>query len=540
LSATSNKRWGLIVGGAAVVALGVFAYIKFATGPQEKEFSLIKPWFEPQGSGEVLSSGFFWVHRQCHESLVDTEVSGQILKRSAADVNRRGPRTWAFRISADAKWSDDGKAVTADDFVNAFTARSEKIRAPEFLRIKKVTAEKSTANNIVNNDALTVELNGDEDAALDMATLGSIWLTPLKLKKDSKWSWATELSGPCDGPFVPRQRDGEFILTRNQHWREFKPEYISVVKVTLDKDQSKKSNTQMELFQKGALSFVGPGSDDGLSSEKRAVYGRGFLEPKAYYMLINPRGSLGSGSYAAFPHHATNRGELAGVLTGTDKLFVNFRVLPLSLLSKDSLGQPVQLPPVNLESALEARQALGIKDTSVTPDKMVSPFKKGLKILANKDERMSPIVERFGARIKANYNIDSQIEAYEHLDKLPQNWDVLFFSVNTDSGIYGWSREMASAITKAIPSRADLAAKFLSLAKDKSETRISPKAVSTVLEIDALAPQRSVIIPVGQFGYEILIEAGVIDVSLSGEGRLDPDVSRARRLVINKSQGAKS
>jgi ABC-type transport system substrate-binding protein len=141
LSATSNKRWGLIVGGAAVVALGVFAYIKFATGPQEKEFSLIKPWFEPQGSGEVLSSGFFWVHRQCHESLVDTEVSGQILKRSAADVNRRGPRTWAFRISADAKWSDDGKAVTADDFVNAFTARSEKIRAPEFLRIKKVTAE---------------------------------------------------------------------------------------------------------------------------------------------------------------------------------------------------------------------------------------------------------------------------------------------------------------------------------------------------------------------------------------------------------------
>ncbi len=487
----------------------------------------------------MLSSGFFWVHRQCHESLVDTEVSGQILKRSASDVNRLGPRTWTFKISADAKWSDDGKSVTADDFVNAFTARSEKIRAPEFLRIKKVTAEKSTANNIVNNDALTVELNGDEDAALDMATLGSIWLTPLKLKKESKWSWATELSGPCDGPFVPRQRDGEFILTRNQHWREFKPEYISVVKVTLDKDQSKKSNTQMELFQKGALSFVGPGSDDGLSSEKRAVYGRGFLEPKVQYMLINPRGVLGSGNLAAFPHFATNRGELAGVVTGIDKLFVMFRVLPLSLSRQDANGQPVQMPPVNLESTLDARQTLGVKDKSTPVDQIVPPFKKELKILANSDPRMSPIVERFGARIRANYKIPFNVETYESLDKLPASWDVLFFTVSTENGLFGWSREMAQAISKAVPSRGDLASKFLSLAKDKSETRISPKAVSTVLEIDALAPQRTVIIPVGQFGYEILIESGVIDVALSGEGKLDPDVSRARRLTPSKPQDVK-
>ncbi len=539
MSATSNKRWGLIVGGAAVVALGVFAYIKFATGPQEKEFSLIKPWFEPQGSGEVLSEGFFWVHRQCHENLVDTDPEGPMTKRSATDVNRTGARTWKFRLSPTAKWSDDGKPVTADDFVNAFTARAGKIKAPQFLRIKKISAEKSTASDIVNNDLLVVELNGAEDQGLDMATLGSVWLTPLKLKKDAEWSWDKELSGPCDGPFVPRQKNGEIVLTRNQHWREFKPEYISVVKVKLDNSSSSKSDKQLELFRKGTLSFVGPGSSESSSDVKRTVYGRAFVEPKAQYILINPRGTLGSGTLAALPHFAINRGELIGMSGGIEKLFAMFRVLPLSLLNRDSAGQPVRLPPINLESVIDARHAMGVKDDTLPIDKIVPPFKKELKILANDDARMGPIVERFAGRLKANYNINSLIENYQTIDKLPANWDLLFISVSTADGVYGWARDLSHAISKAIPSRSDLAAKIASIAKDKTETRISPKAVTTALEIDALAPSKTVIVPIGQFGYEILIEDGVIDVALSGEGRLDPDVSRARRLVITKPQDKK-
>lgn len=539
MSATSNKRWGLIVGGAAIVALGALVYTQFWGGSKEKEFSLLKPWFEPQGSGEVLSEGFFWVHRQCHENLVDTDSEGSMAKRSATEVNRIGERTWKFRISNAAKWSDDGKPVTADHFVDAFNARTGRIKAPEFLRIKKVSAEKSTSSDILNNDLLIVELSGAADQTLDMEALGSPWLTPLKLKKDSEWSWAKELSGPCDGPFVPNQHKGEFILTRNEHWREFKPEYISVVRVKLDSNAAAKTDNQLELFRKGTLSFVGPGTSGTSPEIRRAVYGRAFLEPKAYYILINPRGTLGAGSLSSLPHFAINRGELVGVLNSLDKLFAMFRVLPLSLMNRDSLGQPVRLPPINLESVLEARHALGIKDDTLPIDKIVPPFKKELKILANDDTRMEPVVERFAARLKANYNINSAVEGYETLDKLPTNWDVLFVSISTAEGVYGWAKELSSVISKVIPSKADLAAKISSLAKDKTETRISPKAVNTVLEIDALAPHKTVILPLGQFGYEILIEDGVIDVAVSGEGRLDPDVSRARRLVINKSQDKK-
>ena len=532
------KRWG-IVGGVIVIAVGAAIYVNYGMGPREKEFSLIKPWFEPQGAGEVLSEGFFWVHRQCHENLVDTDPEGSMAKRSAAEVNRTGARTWKFRVSPTAKWSDDGKALTADDFVNAFAARTGRIKSPEFLRIKKISAEKSTASDIVNNYLILIVLNGDADQKLDMATLGSPWVTPLKLKKDMEWSWTKELSGPCDGPFVPNLNKTEFTLTRNQHWREFKPEYISIVKVKLDNRSSQKTDNQLELFRKGSLSFVGPGSSESMSDVKRAVYGRAFLEPKAQYILINPRGTLGSGTLAAVPHFAINRGELVGVSSGIDKLFAMFRILPLSLMNRDSAGQPVRLPPINLESVIDARHALGIKDDTLPIDKIVPPFTKELKILAHDDARMDPVVERFAARLKANYNINSEIENYENLEKLPANWDVLFVTISTADGVYGWAKDLSHAISKAIPSRSDLAAKITSIAQAKSEIRISPKAVATALEIDALAPNKTVILPLGQFGYEILIEDGVIDVAVSGEGRLDPDVSRARRLVINKSQDKK-
>ncbi|MEI6834267.1 MAG: hypothetical protein WCL28_09780, partial [bacterium] len=50
MSKPFTNRWGLIVGGAAVIAVGAFVYLKFGTASKEKEFSLIKPWFEPQGA----------------------------------------------------------------------------------------------------------------------------------------------------------------------------------------------------------------------------------------------------------------------------------------------------------------------------------------------------------------------------------------------------------------------------------------------------------------------------------------------------------
>lgn len=539
MSSKSIKKWRVILGGTVIVTIGAFLYMKFWRVDDERAFSLIKPWLEPEGDGQRLSDGFLWIHRQCHENLVDVTPHGMLTRQSAADVNRTGPRTWTFRISETSRWSDDGKSVMADDFVEAFKARASKIKASEFLRIKNVAAETSTANSVINNNVVTVELNGDEDAVLDMAALSSVWLTPLKIKKNTPWSWAAELSGPCDGPFVPRKLNGEFLLTRNQNWRDFKPDFIPLVKVKLDTNASLKSDAQVDQFRKGSLSFVGPGSVLTPGDEHRIAYGNAFLEPRAYYILINPRGALSTERLLALPHYAVNRMELHALSNGLEKLFGMTRLLPLSLQTTDSTGRAVNMPTVSMESVQKARQMLGVKDDSLPVNFIPVPFKKPLTILADGDERMRPIVERVGDRLKANYNMSSTIQQYEDLSKLPPKWDMLFLAVSTADGVYGWAKELARAISVAIPSKSDLARKITSIAKEPSETRISPRGISVALELDALAPFKTVIMPLGQLGHEILIEGGVVDVAVSGRGRVDPDVSRARRIVSHKTQDKK-
>ena len=529
----STRRGLLISGGLLIAAATIGLYIKFFGGSQEREFSLIKPWFEPDAGGEKLSEGFLWIHRQCRDNLADLDADGELSKRGASEISRVNPRTWKFKLPLDTKWSDDGSVVTADDYEKAWTARSKHIKAPEFTRIKKISTEKNTSKDVLNNNVLIVELDGSENHVQDLAALSSPWLTALKIKDPASWSWAQETSGPCDGAFVPKQKKGEFVLTRNRYWREFKPELISVIKVTLE---NKNAPSQVELFRKGMLSFVGPETDN---SSQRVVYGRAFLEPKAYYIILNPRGAFG-GSLAAFPHFAINRGELAAVAESTQRFYMMSRILPLSLLSRDSAGNVVRLPSVNLESVMDARHTLGVKDDSTPIDKITPPFKHKLRIVAPEDPAIDPVVERFGARLKANYNINSDVTTLKNPNNLPGEWDVLFVAVDIKDGVPGWSRELARVVAQSAPSRQDLVSKILAVGKDKNDLRLTQKSMAAAFDVDAMAPQQTILIPLGQFGYEVLVEDGVIDVAISGQGRRDPDVSRARRLITQPPQGKKS
>jgi hypothetical protein len=216
------------------------------------------------------------------------------------------------------------------------------------------------------------------------------------------------------------------------------------------------------------------------------------------------------------------------------------RILPLSLLSRDSAGNVVRLPSVNLESVMDARHFLGVKDDSTPITKITPPFKRKIRIVAPEDQAIDAVVERFGARLKANYNIDSDVTTLENPDSLPGEWDVLFVTVDVKDGVPGWSKELARVVAQAAPSRQDLVSKILAVGKEKNDLRLTQKSMAAAFDVDAMAPQRTVLIPLGQFGYEVLVEDGVIDVAISGQGRRDPDVSRARRLIPQLPQGKKS
>lgn len=534
MSVKSSKRWLLVAGGVVALSVAgiVWQQLRSPFG-SEAPFTMIKIWKEPGKPDQDLSDGFLWVHRQCRENLADSDGVSHLIKRGADEITRTDNRVWTFKILANSKWSDDGSPVTAEQFVSAWKLRSGKVATPEFKRIKNISAK---------DDIVTVELDGEENLNLDLAALTSPWLTPLKPSKWGSWSWQSEISGPCNGPFVPaKQSSHEFALVRNKHWRNYDAALLSSVRVLLQEnvgtmeqfsskaDESGRTSIKpLDLFGKGLLSYVGPSSLDLKGSVQRVVYGRAFLDPKAYYMILNPNGMLG-GKFIPFAHYALNRGELSGVVNGEQKFFAAHRVIPSSLLAKDATGQPVTMTPMNWESVNKARRVLGIGADTLISD--IKPyFKQKLVVVNIADQMARTMAERFVLRIRANYKVDGTVVDAEG-GKLPRQWDVAIFSVDLTDGIYGLASNLSKAVSTYVPSRPDLANKIASLARDKNETLLSPKAVSIANQIDQMMPENSVLMPIGQFGYPILVDQDVVDVAISGDVMRDPDVSLARRLV---------
>ncbi len=492
--------------------------------PSDKPFVVIKAWSETPGADGKMSAGFEWIHRQCHENLADLNLEGHPRKKSALEISRSGARLWTFKLKPDVKWSDDGKPVTVQDYMRAWNLRKGVITAQDFKRIKNL---KST-----DVSTIEVELDGEEDQKLDASALSSIWLSPIRASTTGTWSIGRELEGPCDGPYVIRKKSAsEVLLVRNRNWQGYDPSLIGSVKILLNDGSGRTPATQQppaELFSRGLLSFVEPTLTSGDTTGQVAVSGRVYLEPRAHYIVVNPRGLVG-GDLTAFTHAAISRGELSALVKRPKNMTSMQRVLPLSFPAVDDSGQAIDLPPASHESVANANKILGLKD-KIVQTKIPPPFKRKLIILAKSNPDLDPVVQRFADRLGANYNISCEIVRPSDDGKLPNTWDAAFVDVDLGKGFAGWAQEMSQVIQKYAPSRSDIIGKFNALAKPKSGTAILRQTLVEVMRLDEMAPKSSVLVPLGQFGSEILIEDGVIDVSWIGDVKRDPDVSRARRI----------
>jgi hypothetical protein len=523
----SQKRTRMItlVSLAAVIASVGWYFLPNLLEPSEKPFVVMKAWSDKPAADGQMSPGYAWLHRQCHENLVDLDKDGRIRKRGAGEISRTGPRIWSFSLRPDSKWSDDGKPVTVQDYVRGWDLRQGVVLDQDFKRIKNLKSIDATT--------VTVELSGDEDAKSDHAALSSIWLSAIKSSTAGQWNLARELEGPCDGPYVvSKLSKDEAKLNRNKHWYAYNPEMIKSVRAILD-DGSKNSpplhQSPNDLFTKGLLSFVEPSlSSAKNSSQPVAVNGRVFLEPEAHYLIVNPRGLLG-GDLTAFAHAAINRGELSALISRPKTLSVMYRMLPLSFAAYDDAGQTIYLPPHNLESVADANKLLGFTDAEVR-SKIPAPFKRKLVILGSSSPEMEAVPQRFSDRLGANYNITGEVLPPAVDGTLPATWDVAFIHIDLTKGVSGWASQLVDAINKYAPGRTELANKLIPLVKDKSTGVISKNTLQASAELDSLTAKSLVVVPLGQLGAEILLEDGVMDVSWIGDSQRDPDVSRAKRI----------
>ena len=524
LSQNPTKMITLISVAAIIASVGWY-FLPNLLEPSEKPFVVMKAWSDKPAADGQMSPGYAWLHRQCHENLADLDKDGRIRKRGAGEISRTGPRIWSFSLRPDSKWSDDGKPLTVQDYVRGWDLRQGIVTDDEFKRIKNLKSVDATT--------LSVELNGDEDDKRDAAALSSIWLSAVKASTSGAWSLVRELEGPCDGPYiVSRLSKNEAQLHRNKHWYANAPEMIKAVKIILD-DGSKKSpqlqQSPSDLFTKGLLSFVEPTLSSATSPNQAvAVNGRVFLEPRAHYLMVNPRGLLG-GDLTGFAHAAINRGELSALISQPKTLSVMYRMLPLSFVAYDEAGQTIYLSPHNLESVANAIKLLGFTDAEVR-SKIPAPFKRKLVILGSSSPEMEAVPQRFSDRLGANYNITGEVLPPSADGTLPATWDVAFIHIDLTKGVSGWASQLVDAINKYAPGRTELANKLIPLVKDKSTGAISKTTLQACAEIDSLPAKNLVVVPLGQLGAEILLEEGVMDVSWIGDTNRDPDVSRAKRI----------
>jgi len=401
-----------------------------------------------------------------------------------------------------------------DNFEKAFELRRSKVEDPVFKRIASIKAL----------DAKTFELEIlDASNPDDVAqTLTSMWVTPLK-DTAQPWAWELEVSTPCDGPFVPKVSSFDTItLTRNKYWRLFNKDLVQRVKV-LARLENKDSAS--ELFRSGELTYVDSSVDANLKSDflgKR----NSFLEPAAWYLLVNKDGSFVK-NLTPFMHHVLNRGELESVVTDGRFFRVMYGFVPWSFVDVD--GSPLfgDFREFGVESLIEARKDLGIPLT-VSVTEIKPAFSRALRVYSPGGDKISPLVKRFSERLKTNFNLESEI-----LTQLPegaggQSIDLAFVEVQFERDLTRWADAMIVQHEKIFSLPAEIKSQLQLLVTMVSQPSVVDEQTKIIKTLDEMPLHKRTIIPIGQFASAYLLSPAAVGVEVHGDPRQDPDIRLAR------------
>lgn len=508
-----NKK---LVGGSSVVLLllgaGVWYYLEFL-GAANQPFTLIKDWRHKEQEFTVFSEAAQWVHQQCHEPMMKKSPLGNPVPLAAKEVIQKAPNTWSFTIHPEAKFSD-GSAVMAEHFEKTFALRKTKVLDPVFQRIGAIRAIEPKVFELEVTDAT----NPDDVAQ----TLTSIWVTSLK-STEGAWSWDREISGPCDGPFVPSIAAFDTLnMKRNKYWHSYDKSLLRRISV-LARPETKSSAA--EMFRSGKLTYLDQSIDPNLKSDFTGKR-NSFLDPAAWYLVVNSGGAFAK-KLTPFMHHVLNRGELESVVTDGRFFKVMYGLVPWSFVDSD--GRPLYggFPETGVESLIEARKDLGIPITAAVTEIKPS-FNRALRIYSPGDDKISPVVQRFAERLKTNFNIDSEL-----ISELPETsddavLDLAFLEVQFERDLTRWAEVLLKQHEALFPVPAEIKSKLKVLVTMVSQPSVIDEQTTIMKALDGMPIERRTIIPLGQFASAYLLAPSVSGVEVRGDPRQDPDVRLAR------------
>lgn len=508
-----SKKFFFICGVAVFLILAfVWSFSEFFA-PSNQPFVLIKDWRQNKEDFESFSDSVQWLHRQCHDPMLKKSSLGNPVALAAKNVEQKSPKNWVFSIDPNARFSD-GSEVLAESFEKAFELRRTKVEDPVFKRIAYIKALDTKTFELEILDA-----SNPDDV---VQTLTSIWVTPLK-NTDAPWTWELEVSAPCEGPFVPKISAFDAItLKRNKYWRLFDESLLGRVNV-LARLENKDSAS--ELFRAGELTYVDSSIDAKLKSDflgKR----NSFLEPAAWYLLVNKAGSFAE-KLTPFIHHVLNRGELESVVTDGRFLKVMYGIVPWSFVDVD--GSPLfgGFREFGVESLVEARKDLGIP-LMVSVTEIKPYFNRALRIYSPGSDKISPLTKRFSERLKTNFNLETEV-----LTELPersggQSLDLAFVEVPFERDLTHWAKAMLDQHEKVFPVPKDIKSLLQFLITMVSQPSVVDEQTKIIKTLDEMSLDKRTIIPIGQFASAYLLSPTVMGVEVRGDPSQDPDISLAR------------
>ena len=485
-------------------------------------FTLAKQWDGPLSELSGDQEVFIWTHHQCHEPLVKWTASGDVSPLGAESLRQNNSTTWTIILRPDSRWSDDGSAVTANDYVTAWETRKRYVRSPEFDQITRVTA--------TDHNTLSVELKSGINKEKSLRTLSSHWLSPLKgAAKNTRQDM--ELAGACDGPFVIKTLEaGRATFTRNHYWRGYNDSVLQSVALLRSSDLATSPESMLEKFYQGDISYVGQVKKSGLKDISKGASTKNYVENSVYYMIVNEQGAF-KGPLAAFPHYAVNRGELAAVVTEPLSFSPMYQLTPLSFLDANGQSIAEKIPTTAVESILDARHLIGVKD-NVKNDEIKFPLNRPIRLTAPANKRLKPILDRFVDRLQANYNVKVEILHYTENPPNITDADLAIVEMKLTSGAQKWATDVADLMKPYDPSQRQIITAYTNLAKALTTAALTPAMLT---EVTSLCGVTCPVIALGQFGSSFLIDAMVIDAVVTGDPTYDPDVSKAKRLSVAKN-----
>jgi ABC-type transport system substrate-binding protein len=487
-------------------------------------------WTSPDGTA-TNSPSLRWIIRQCRSPFLHVTPMGVQKLITAESIHQAAPGKWVIELRKDLRWND-GTPFTAKDISASWELRRDYRSKLDLDAVESVNDVSSTSINVTFKD-------GSVSPEKQLKILTSPWLTAIRTQ--APYSLDQELITPCAGPFnISKSNSSRVMLTRHEPQKlesidgngtSKEPKQTSTPKnlihrieiQALDPKEPLTFKEARDLMLQGQLSFARGLQVTARDRSDNLALFRTSTTGDAYYLWIDPKGAFAQQKLIKFLHRAINRGELMSVSHHGEMIRAMHRLIPFSVHDKNDTPIVSMLAALNFESVDEASHLMGIP--TAKPEAS-SGFKASLQTVPH--TLMVPVAQILAGRLRANYMIDLEVQSQQQKDK---SADLVIFSLPASGNAATWANSLANSL-EIFPHKPQKYPEVRAiLGKITTATLAGDEAtaINNIEKLDQAILGQWNLVPLGQSGFDYLVDPTMTNIRLTDDPEVDPDFSQATK-----------